>query len=345
MESYTTGQWVLLFFFYCLCGWVWESCYVSARQRHWVNRGFLQGPMLPIYGSSAILILFVTLPAAQSPALIFLLGMLAATALEYVTGAVMERLFQVRYWDYTHQRWNLHGYICLTSSLAWGGFSILLVRLVHPPVSRLLRQVPDFWVDPLALALTIVFTVDVVRSVQAALDLRDILARVTEENEDLRRLAKRAEVLSAFAAEELRAFRAQTALETLVLQDRIAADFRQKRESRTLRLLRRQDALEEALRRATTSKLDALHGIAQALETCRARLETAKELTAETVAERRAEIAEALEKLADREAGIRSRSVRACRRSLRVLRANPSARAKRFAEALESLRNLDDSHR
>ena len=62
MYVYTPGQWALLFFFYCFCGWVWESCYVSAKQRHWVNRGFLHGPLLPIYGSGAIIILFATLP-------------------------------------------------------------------------------------------------------------------------------------------------------------------------------------------------------------------------------------------------------------------------------------------
>ncbi|MEI3306913.1 MAG: putative ABC transporter permease [Dysosmobacter sp.] len=66
MHLYTTGQWVLLFFFYCFCGWVWECCYVSLRQRRWVNRGFLHGPVLPIYGSGAIIILFVTLPVSRT---------------------------------------------------------------------------------------------------------------------------------------------------------------------------------------------------------------------------------------------------------------------------------------
>ena len=99
MHIYSTGQWVLLFFFYCFCGWVWESCYVSLCQRRWVNRGFLHGPLLPIYGFGAILILFVTLPVENDLRLVWLLGMLAATALEYVVGAAMERLFQVRYWD------------------------------------------------------------------------------------------------------------------------------------------------------------------------------------------------------------------------------------------------------
>lgn len=213
MHLYTTGQWVLLFFFYCFCGWVWECCYVSLRQRRWVNRGFLHGPVLPIYGSGAIIILFVTLPVQQDLRLVFLLGTAAATALEYITGAVMERLFQMRYWDYSSQPFNLHGYICLTSSIAWGFFSILLVRLIHPPISRLLADVPSLLVDPLALVLTALFAVDVVQSTQAALDLKQALAKLTEENEDLRRLARRAEVAAAFAADDLRRFRERTEVE------------------------------------------------------------------------------------------------------------------------------------
>ena len=75
---YSPGQWALLFFFYCLCGWVWESCYVSAKQHHWVNRGFLHGPLLPIYGSGAIIILFVTLPVADNLWLVYILGLYEA---------------------------------------------------------------------------------------------------------------------------------------------------------------------------------------------------------------------------------------------------------------------------
>jgi len=74
--------------------------------------------MLPIYGTGAVIILLATIPVRDSLWLVFLLGMLAATALEYVTGAAMEALFKVRYWDYSKQPFNLNGYICLTSSLA-----------------------------------------------------------------------------------------------------------------------------------------------------------------------------------------------------------------------------------
>lgn len=90
MYVYSLGQWLLFFFLYCFLGWVWESCYVSAKRRQWVNRGFLHGPMLPIYGTGAVIILLATIPVRDSLWLVFLLGMLAATALEYVTGAAME---------------------------------------------------------------------------------------------------------------------------------------------------------------------------------------------------------------------------------------------------------------
>lgn len=340
MHIYTAGQWVLLFFFYCFCGWVWESCYVSARQRRWVNRGFLHGPLLPIYGSGAIIILFATLSVAESLPLIWLFGMLAATALEYAVGAAMEKIFKVRYWDYSSQRFNLNGHICLTSSIAWGFFSILLVRFLHPPIGRLLADVPSWLVDPLALALTAAFTVDVVRSVQAALDLREALARLTEENEDLRRLARRAEVAAAFAEDDLRRFRERTEVEKVLMQSRIEEELAERRQVREERNLRRQELVEEGLRRRTEIKLDMLGAISDALETCREHLEDIPDLTGEALEERRADLAEAIQRVRDREASVRTRTAKAYRQSLRILRANPSAMAKDFEEAMDTLRRL-----
>lgn len=342
MHIYSTGQWVLLFFFYCFCGWVWECCYVSLRQRRWVNRGFLQGPLLPIYGSGAIIILFATLPVADRLPLIWLLGMLAATVLEYVTGAVIERLFQVRYWDYSNQKWNLNGHICLTSSVAWGFFSILLVRFLHPPVARLLADIPTWLVDPLSIVLTSAFTVDAVRSVQAALDLKEVLSKLAEENEELRRLARRAEVAAAFAEDDLRRFRERTEVEKLLLQQRIHEDLQELREERQERKAHRQQHLEHAIRRRTAAKLEALRNIAEVLENVRDQLEDVREASADLPAMTRAELEEAISRLHRWEESIRSRGTKVYHRSLRILRANPSARAKEaLGEVLETLRDLD----
>ena len=235
MYVYTPGQWALLFFFYCFCGWVWESCYVSARQRQWVNRGFLHGPLLPIYGSGAIIILFVTLPVADNLWLVYVLGMLAATLLEYVVGAVMEQLFKVRYWDYTKQPCNLHGYICLTSSIAWGFFSILLVRFIHPPIDRLLHKLPDLLVNPLAGVIAALFIWDTVKSTRAAIDLREVLTKLTEENAELRKLAQKAEAAQARTEEELRAFREKTSLDKYLLQAYLADELEAHRTAKRVR--------------------------------------------------------------------------------------------------------------
>lgn len=229
--------------------------------------------------------------------LVFLLGMLAATALEYVTGAAMEALFKVRYWDYSKQPFNLNGYICLTSSLAWGAFSILLVRFLHPPVEDLVLRLPAFLVDPLAFLLTIAVTVDAVRSFQAAMDLREVLTRLTEENEDLRRLAKRVEVISAFAEEDLRRFPGAhgggAAAPAGALGGHPPPDSGGLCQGRR----RRQAQLEESLRRRTDAKLTALANIQEALEAYRDRLAVARDLTEESLEARRAEVQQLLDRL------------------------------------------------
>ena len=186
MHSYQLTQWILFFFIYSFVGWCWESCYVSVRKHRWINRGFLHGPMLPIYGSGALVILISTIGVRENPWLIFLFGMLAATVLEYITGAVMERMFHVRYWDYSRQKLNLNGYICASSSLCWGVFSVLLVRIVHIPVERAVLDIPMFITDSAAFVLTVTASVDLTQSFNEAMDLKQVLAQLEESRERIR---------------------------------------------------------------------------------------------------------------------------------------------------------------
>ena len=136
------------------------------RQTHrMVNRGFLHGPWLPIYGAGALTVLFVTLPVRTNPALVFFIGMTGATLLEYGTGLVMERLFQMRYWDYSKELLNVNGYICLPASLAWGIFSTALIYVFHPPLERFVLLLPLPASDGIDPGLSVLFTVDATRSV------------------------------------------------------------------------------------------------------------------------------------------------------------------------------------
>lgn len=167
-SGYTLAQWALFFFLYSFLGWVWESGYVSFREGRWVNRGFLRGPILPLYGAGAVTVLLFTLPVAQSAVLVFLAGMAGATLLEYTTGTVLERGFHTRYWDYSMHRWNFRGRICLAASLFWGLFSLAQVRLIHPFFSGWVTALPAPVAGVAALALALPAAADVLASMRGA---------------------------------------------------------------------------------------------------------------------------------------------------------------------------------
>ena len=195
---------LMYFFFYSFLGWIWESSYVSIRQRKLTNRGFLTGPMLPIYGSGAVVMLCATYPVRSSETGIFFLGMFAATLLEYVTGVTMEALFRVRYWDYSDKKFNIQGHICLSSSLAWGVFTLLLIRVVHPHVSALLEQIPQAFCFGALIVITVAFAVDFASSFHAAMDLRQILESLTNLKSDAEKLREHFTVLTDSVSETLR---------------------------------------------------------------------------------------------------------------------------------------------
>lgn len=180
--SYSIDQWLIFFFIYSLFGWIWETSLVSIRSRKWVNRGFLFGPWIPIYGFGAVIILHLTLGVRDNLALIFIYGMIGASLLEYVTGYFMEKIFKVRYWDYSDKKINLNGYICLLASLCWGAFSILLVRVLHRPVEDFVLKIPSKIIDTLSHILLAAFAVDSAISIKSALDLRRILEEFKENS-------------------------------------------------------------------------------------------------------------------------------------------------------------------
>lgn len=195
MFSYTIIQWLFLFYFYCFFGWCFESFYVSLKKRKWVNRGFMKGPFLPLYGSGAVMMLVVSRPFLEHWWAVYIAGCIGATILEYVTGVVMEALFKVRYWDYSNQPLNFQGHICLGSSLAWGGLTLFMNYVIHKPVENLMRMLPANLLTIVTFLLTVYIVGDFTLSFKAALDLRDILVHTEKAKEDLRRIEKRLENL------------------------------------------------------------------------------------------------------------------------------------------------------
>lgn len=203
MYHYSTLQWVLFFYIYCFLGWVWESCYVSVKNGKWINRGFMHGPFLPIYGTGAIIILLATIPVKSSLLCVFFAGSFAATVLEFCTGEAMLRMFHVRYWDYSNRFLNIRGHICLKCSVVWGVFSVLIIRYVHVPIERFVCGIPDFLEEPITFFITLITVADFTISFREAMDFRRMLEHLAENNEELRHVMKRMEIVSAFVSDDM----------------------------------------------------------------------------------------------------------------------------------------------
>ena len=124
--------------------------------------------------------------------------------LEFFTGMVMESLFHVRYWDYSHLKFNVKGYICPVASLCWGVFSIMMVKVVHIPIEEVILKIPMAIADGLAFVLTVVAAVDFTQSFNEAMDMKKMLAQLDETKVQIRKLQERIREASEDMSEKLR---------------------------------------------------------------------------------------------------------------------------------------------
>lgn len=225
MYQYSVSEWLFFFYFYCFFGWVFESTFVSVKSRRFVNRGFIRGPFLPIYGSGAIMMLLVSMPFQDNIFLTYIAGCIGATILELVTGIVMESLFKVRYWDYSNQRFNYKGHICLSSTIAWGFLTILMTGFVHRGVEKVVFAIPSIVVSVVTIIVTEYIVVDFTLSFKAAMDLRDILIGLEKAKEEMVRIQKRLDVLIAVANDDFAARKQERSVRIDELMDNIEEKF------------------------------------------------------------------------------------------------------------------------
>ena len=204
--QYTVFEWLLFFYTYSFLGWVFESCYVSIRKKRWVNRGFLKGPFLPIYGGGAVMMLFVSYPFKENLILTFFAGAVGATLLELVTGMLLEAIFKVRYWDYSNQKFNYKGHICLSSTIAWGFLTIGMNEVLHPGIIGILALLPERPVRIVMGLVTCFLLTDITISVREALDLRNLLVGMEDMRKEMLLMRRRVDVIIACMDDSFREF-------------------------------------------------------------------------------------------------------------------------------------------
>ena len=232
MIPFHFNSWVIYFYFYSIFGWVFESGNVSIRTKKWVNRGFMRGPWLPLYGSGAIVILGITQPFVEHPLAVYLAGAVGATVLEYITGVAMLEIFRVRYWDYSYRKIQFQGHICLVSTIVWGLLSLLMVYIIHPWVAHLVGAVNVEVVNVVTFIITLLITYDFTNAFREAMDLRKLIIQAAELKERLEekleesreqledRLEEKKDQLGDYLEEKLEERRAQLAERKEQLEER-----------------------------------------------------------------------------------------------------------------------------
>ena len=295
------------FIVYSFMGWIWESCYVSAKSKKWVNRGFVSGPFVTIYGVGAVTVYVILRPVAENILELYFAGVAVATILEYVTGAAMERLFRVRYWDYSKHKFNLNGHICLGVSLGWGLFAVFLVKGIHLPIESLILQIPPLLGDILATILVVVMAVDVTASFNEAMDLKETLIRLSESREQIARLQRRLEIISTVAIDDINRKKQERSEKRLSQKQMFLERVRIQRELRQKQLEELQEKLEELQARGKERK--------------------------EAREEYQRQIAEELQRLGAGTDKIYGHAARHLRR-------NPSIMAEKYTDAIREIREL-----
>ncbi len=170
----------LLLIIYSILGWCGEMIYCSAGQRKLCEkRGFLNGPICPIYGHGALVVLLCLHGGCKNPLLTFLLGAVLTSLVEYITSFAMEKLFHMRWWDYSQYKFHINGRVCLLNSTLFGLASVFLCHFANPPISAWLAGLlASGAAVPLSLILLAVYLTDIVLSVRGAIQLGGRLARL-----------------------------------------------------------------------------------------------------------------------------------------------------------------------
>ena len=190
MDSYNVYQLLWIFFVYSFIGWCGEAAMAAVHRHKFVNRGFVSGPICPVYGAGAATVA-VFLPELKDQLFfLFLGGMIVTTFVEYLTGRILELIFHRKWWDYSDQRFNLDGYVCLKNSVVWGICSVLMICFFDPLLCRLLVLIPRLAGDILLWILGVLLVIDAVGSGVAVLGLKKKQSRITQITEELHKTSK-----------------------------------------------------------------------------------------------------------------------------------------------------------
>lgn len=182
----------LMFFLYSFLGWCMEIGYNGITEGHYVNRGFLNGPVCPIYGVGGTLVVLCLTPLKSNIVFLFSVSVILCTVIEFITGWVLFKLYKTRWWDYSDKKFNVGGFICLQFSVGWGFACIGLMYFLHPLLyDTLIYKAPTVLKVIAVIVLGVTFITDLIATVITLKHLRIRADNITDIGEKLLEVSKK----------------------------------------------------------------------------------------------------------------------------------------------------------
>lgn len=176
-----------MFFIYAFVGWIVEVIYYGITEGHFVNRGFLNGPLCPVYGIGFYGVILLLLPVQDNFPVLFFGSMFITTVVEFLAGFILYKAFELRWWDYRQNKFNIMGFVCLKFSIYWGIACSLAIKLLHPLVWWILENTP-FIVKLIVLsAFTAMLIFDIVDTVVAIIGFKKKIKILTDVTGEIKR--------------------------------------------------------------------------------------------------------------------------------------------------------------
>lgn len=185
MINYEIYYGVIFFFLYSVIGYICETTYCSIPAKHFINRGFLHGPYIPVYGFGGLIILKVLNSFYSTPILVFLGGLILTSILEYFTSWILEISFNTKLWDYSKKILNINGRVCLKNSFLFGIMGLGLTYIINPFLSSIVFNFPKESIPLIALIISIIISFDFAISISRMAAFRRQIEMFNHKRHDI----------------------------------------------------------------------------------------------------------------------------------------------------------------
>lgn len=188
-------KYIALFFIYSFAGWLMESVSDSIKKKKLVNRGFLIGPYCPIYGTGVVLITILLKKYSDDIWATFFMSLLICGTLEYLTSYIMEKIFNARWWDYSKNKFNINGRICLETLIPFGVAGTFIIYIANPFLLKYINMVPELAMNIFTIVFLVVYITDMIVSFRIILNLKEMSKEfkdnTTEISDRVRKIIKK----------------------------------------------------------------------------------------------------------------------------------------------------------